>query len=216
MKFVSPIIILTGATDGIARNKSKGKALLEYIKTSNGNAKNVEIWEMDLADLQSVKNFAHKFIKEVGELHMLFNNAGYVGGIDIVKTKDGLEQQFQVNHLAPFLLTLLLLDTMKKSVSIELPGKIAFTSSGLQRIGLMEIKLMNIIVAKELSRVVQNENIKTYALHPGINKTNIKSGADFISSCIITALTYFIAAPVEQGAFNTLYSVLPPQNNDTG
>ncbi|GBC07145.1 hypothetical protein RclHR1_07290007 [Rhizophagus clarus] len=139
---------------------------------------------MDLADLQSVKNFAHKFIKEVGELHMLFNNAGYVGGIDIVKTKDGLEQQFQV-----------LIRTL---------------------LGLMEIKLMNIIVAKELSRVVQNENIKTYALHPGINKTNIKSGADFISSCIITALTYFIAAPVEQGAFNTLYSVLPPQNNDTG
>ena len=59
-----------------ARNKEKGDALLEYIKSSNGNANNVEIWEMDLADLQSVKNFADKFIKEVGELHMLFNNAG--------------------------------------------------------------------------------------------------------------------------------------------
>ena len=59
-----------------ARNKEKGNNLLEYIKSSNGNANNVEIWEMDLADLQSVKNFADKFIKEVGELHMLFNNAG--------------------------------------------------------------------------------------------------------------------------------------------
>jgi short-subunit dehydrogenase len=79
-----------------ARNKEKGNNLLEYIKTSNGNVKNVEIWEMDLSDLQSVKNFANKFIREVGELHMLFNNAGFVAGLEIVKTKDGLEQQFQV------------------------------------------------------------------------------------------------------------------------
>ena len=60
-----------------ARNKEKGNNLLEYIKSSNnGNAKNAEIWEMDLADLQSVKNFADKFINEVGELHILINNAG--------------------------------------------------------------------------------------------------------------------------------------------
>src|SRR3954447_23721139 len=59
-----------------ARNKEKGNNLLEYIKSSNGYANNVEIWEMDLADLQSVKNFANKFINEIGELHILFNNAG--------------------------------------------------------------------------------------------------------------------------------------------
>ena len=59
------------------RNKEKGNNLLEYIKSSNnGNANNTEIWEMDLADLQSVKNFANKFINEVGELHILINNAG--------------------------------------------------------------------------------------------------------------------------------------------
>ncbi|GBC07144.1 hypothetical protein RclHR1_07290006 [Rhizophagus clarus] len=218
-----------------ARNKSKGDALLEYIKTSNENAKNVEIWDMDLADLQSVKNFANKFIGEVGELHMLFNNAGYVGGVEIVKTKDGLEQQFQVNHLAPFLLTLLLLDTMKKSASAELPGKIAFTSSGLQRIGEIDFdnlnlekgaywnpykayantKLMNVIVAKELSSIVQNENIKTYSLHPGVIKTNASSGGDFIVYCIISVVMIF-ASPAEQGAFNTLYPVLSPENKDTG
>src|SRR3984957_3930414 len=59
-----------------ARNKEKGNKVLEFIKSSNGHANNVEIWEMDLADLQSVKNFANKFNNEVGELHMLFNNAG--------------------------------------------------------------------------------------------------------------------------------------------
>ncbi len=65
-----------------ARNMEKGNKLLEYIKSSNGHANNVEIWEMDLADLQSVKNFANKFISEVGELHMLINNAGNKKKID--------------------------------------------------------------------------------------------------------------------------------------
>ena len=59
-----------------ARNIEKGNKLLEYIKSSNGHADNIEIWEMDLADLQTVKDFANKFINEVGELHMLIHNAG--------------------------------------------------------------------------------------------------------------------------------------------
>jgi NAD(P)-dependent dehydrogenase (short-subunit alcohol dehydrogenase family) len=80
-------------------NKEKANNVLEYIKSSNGQSNNVEIWEMDLSDLKSVKNFANKFIREVGELHMLFNNADYVGGIEIVKTKDGLEKQFQVKFI---------------------------------------------------------------------------------------------------------------------
>src|SRR4051794_7456211 len=75
------VIILTGGTDGIgkemakflasfnpkrliipARNKQKGINLLNYIKKENGSSDNVEIWEIDLADLQSVVNFADKFI----------------------------------------------------------------------------------------------------------------------------------------------------------
>lgn len=58
------------------RNRAKGEATLEFIKSRNGHSNNVEVWEMDLADLKSVKSFAEKFIKEVGELHLLFNNAG--------------------------------------------------------------------------------------------------------------------------------------------
>ena len=60
-----------------ARNVEKGESLLKYIRSSNnGHADNVEIWKMDLADLQSVRTFVDKFINEVGELHILINNAG--------------------------------------------------------------------------------------------------------------------------------------------
>ncbi|PKY27421.1 NAD(P)-binding protein [Rhizophagus irregularis] len=249
------VIILTGATDGFgkdmarilagfnpkklilpARNKEKGNNLLEYIKSSNGHANNVEIWEMDLADLQSVKNFANKFINEIGELHILINNAGIMINNQVIKTKDNLELQFQVNHLAPFLLTLLLLDTIKKSVSAELPGKIAFTSSGAQRKGIIDFdnlnlekgaylrplqgysntKLMNVIVAKELSHIVQNENITTYSLHPGVIQSNIGHMNSGISNFFLGLFVKMYEITSEQGATNTLYPVLSPDNKETG
>ncbi|GBB90676.1 hypothetical protein RclHR1_17700001 [Rhizophagus clarus] len=251
------VIILTGATDGIgkemarilagsnpkrlilpARNLEKGNTLLEYIKSSNGNANNVEIWEMDLADLQSVKNFANKFINEVGELHVLINNAGIGIGNQIFKTKDNLELQFQVNHLAHFLLTILLLDTIKKSVSAELPGKIALTSSEGNKFGEIDFdnlnleknnywipfkgygntKLMNVIIAKELNRVIQNENITTYSIHPGIIQTNIGHLNNAFMNFIIRVIFKVTGAEitVEQGAINVLYPVFSSENKDTG
>ncbi|PKK76316.1 NAD(P)-binding protein [Rhizophagus irregularis] len=238
------VIILTGATDGIgkdmarilagfnpkrlvlpARNKEKGNNLLEYIKSSNGHANNVEIWEMDLADLQSVKSFVNKFINEIGELHILFNNAGNKNN-DIVF--------YYVSHL----LTLLLLDTIKKSVSAELPGKIAFTSSGTQRYGKIDFdnsnlekgayfgpfqgyantKLMNIIVTKELSRVVQNknENITTFLLQPGIIQTNLGHMNSGLSNFLQNLFVKMYEIPAEQGAINVLYPVLSPENKETG
>ncbi|PKK76312.1 retinol dehydrogenase 12-like protein [Rhizophagus irregularis] len=249
------VIILTGATDGIgkemarilaksnpkrlilpARNIEKGNKLLEYIKSSNGNANNVEIWEMDLADLQSVKNFANKFIKEVGELHILINNAGLVVQNQIVKTKDNLEIQFQVNHLAQFLLTLLLLDTIKKSVSAELPGKIALTSSEANQFGEIDFdnlnlekgnywnpiksygntKLMKVIVAKELGRLVQNDNITTYSLHPGMISTNINHMNNRYTTYLVNLLAMVFGITAEQGAINTLYPVFSLENKETG
>jgi len=249
------VIILTGATDGIgkdmarilagfnpkrlilpARNKEKGNSLLEYIKSSNGHANNVEIWEMDLADLQSVKDFAYRFINEVGELHILINNAGIWNNREIIKTKDNFEIQFQVNHLAPFLLTLLLLDTIKKSVSAELPGKIAFTSSKNQEFGVIDFdnlnlekgaywnplkcyantKLMNVIVAQELGHIVQDENITTYSLHPGTILTNIAHSKGAFMEFLVKLSAKIIGITAEQGAINTLYPVLSPENKDTG
>ncbi|RGB43027.1 hypothetical protein C1646_750237 [Rhizophagus diaphanus] len=251
------VIILTGATDGIgkemarilslfnpkrlilpARNIKKGNNLLEYIKFSNGHINNIEIWEMDLADLQSVKNFANKFIKEIGELHILINNAGIIIQNQIIKTKDNFELQFQVNHLAPFLLTIMLLDTMKKSVSAELPGKIALTSSEVNKFGEIDFdnlnlekgsylnpfqaygntKLMNVLVTKELSRIVQNENITTYSLHPGVIITNINHlNRNYLNYLLyILLIISRVEITTEQGAINVLYPVLSHENKETG
>ncbi|CAB4435165.1 unnamed protein product [Rhizophagus irregularis] len=251
------VIILTGATDGIgkemakilfgfnpkrlilpARNKEKGNKLLEYLKSSKGHTDNVEIWEMDLADLQSVKTFANKFINEVGELHMLINNAGIETKRQILKTKDNLEIQFQVNHLSQFLLTILLLDTMKKSVSAELPGKIVLTSSRANNFGEIDFdnlnlekgaywnplkgyantKLMNILICKELGRMLQNDHITTYSHHPGVILTNIAhlNTGFSISTFIINTLSRLNGITAEQGATNVLYPEFSLENNETG
>ncbi|CAB4485491.1 unnamed protein product [Rhizophagus irregularis] len=228
------VIILTGATDGIgkemarilslfnpkrlilpARNKVKGNNLLEYIKFSNGHINNIEIWDMDLEDLQSI----------------IVQN-------QIIKTKDNFELQFQVNHLAPFLLTLMLLDTMKKSVSAELPGKIALTSSEANKFGEIDFdnlnlekgsylnpfqaygntKLMNVLVTKELSRIVQNENITTYSLHPGVIITNINHlNRNYLNYLLyILLIISRVEITTEQGAINVLYPVFSHENKETG
>ncbi|CAG8744895.1 6430_t:CDS:2, partial [Cetraspora pellucida] len=156
------VVIITGSTDGVGkslariissynpkrlvlpvRNRKKGEILLEYIKSSkDGNVECVELWDMDMADLHSVKNFADKFIKEVGELHCLWNNAG-VFCQGLVKTKDNFEQQFQVNHLSHFLLTSLLISTIRDTATPESPCKIIHTSSNASKIGKIEYDNLN-------------------------------------------------------------------------
>ncbi|PKB95501.1 NAD(P)-binding protein [Rhizophagus irregularis] len=184
------VIILTGATDGIgkemakilfgfnpkrlilpARNKEKGNKLLEYLKSFKGHTDNVEIWEMDLADLQSVKTFANKFINEVGELHMLINNAGIETKRQILKTKDNLELQFQ-----------------------------------------------NILICKELGRMLQNDHITTYSHHPGVILTNIAhlNTGFSISTFIINTLSRLNGITAEQGATNVLYPEFSLENKETG
>ncbi|GBC07150.1 hypothetical protein RclHR1_07290012 [Rhizophagus clarus] len=250
------VIILTGATDGIgkemakilagfnpkrlilpARNVEKGNSLLEYIKSTNGHTNNVEIWEMDLADLQSVKNFANKFIDEIGELHVLMNNAGVGVQSRVIKTKDNFELQFQVNHLAPFLLTLLLLDTMKKSVSAELSGKVAFTSSISNQFGEIDFDNLNleknnywhpfkgygnsklmVDISKQLGLMVQNDNITTCSLHPGTIQTNI---GRLSSAFLFFLLNMFVkitrtGTTIEQGSINVLYPIFSLENKETG
>lgn len=67
----------------------------------------------DLASLKSIREFVKQFKSEQKELHILVNNAGVMRTPEGSKTKDGFEMQLGVNHLGHFLLTNLLLDTLK-------------------------------------------------------------------------------------------------------
>ena len=126
------IVIITGANTGIGkesaielsklgahivmacRDKNRAETAIEEIKSVTG-LDSYEFMELDLMDLQSVKNFTIKFLSKYQRLDVLVNNAGIMALPKRATTKQGLEAQFGTNHIGHFLLTTLLLDLMKKS-----------------------------------------------------------------------------------------------------
>ena len=150
------------------RDITKGMRAAYEIIESTGN-KEVEAKKVDLSSFQSVRDFAEEVNKDQGAVHILINNAGYMGPFK--KTKDGLENTFQVNCLGHFLLTTMLLDKLKASAPSRIinltsrqhwDGAIDFENlQGQQYYSMMnaynQSKLANIMYTRELSRQLQGE-----------------------------------------------------------
>src|SRR4051812_47152684 len=123
------IVMVTGASSGIGkitaqklaalgatvilvcRNPLQGQAALDEITKAGYQA---ELLLADLSSQASIRQLAADFQRDHDQLHVLINNAG-VMRTEFTRTVDGYEMTFAVNHLAPFLLTHLLLDTLKAS-----------------------------------------------------------------------------------------------------
>src|SRR5947208_15440170 len=119
------ICIVTGANSGIGRatalglaqmgatvvivcrDRARGEAAQSEIKAKSGNNA-VDLLLADLSSQQSIRQLAEKFKQRYSQLHVLINNAG-MSSLRRRETVDGLEVTFAVNHLAPFLLTNVLL-----------------------------------------------------------------------------------------------------------
>ncbi|KAJ7780255.1 hypothetical protein DFH07DRAFT_1026479 [Mycena maculata] len=95
------------------RSQSKGQAAVEKLKAATGYAK-AELWIIDLADFESVRQFADKFERDGGRLDIFVANAA-VALLKYEATKNGWETSIQVNHLSTSLLALLLLPSMIKT-----------------------------------------------------------------------------------------------------
>ncbi|XP_038175947.1 retinol dehydrogenase 14 [Arvicola amphibius] len=142
--------------------------------------------ELDLASLRSVRAFCQELLQEEPRLDVLINNAG-IFQCPYMKTEDGFEMQFGVNHLGHFLLTNLLLGLLKSSA----PSRIVVVSSKLYKYGDINFedlnseqsynksfsysrsKLANILFTRELARRLEGTNVTVNVLHPGIVRTNL-------------------------------------------
>jgi len=140
-------IVVTGGNSGIgyqaalqfARKKAhtilacrsldKANAAAAQISASNPGA-TVEVMELDLSSLASIRNFADAFHKSQRNLDALVNNAG-VMALPYRKTVDGFEMQFGTNHLGHFALTGLLLDALLAADG----ARVVNVSSGAHRMG---------------------------------------------------------------------------------
>lgn len=197
----SRTIVITGASDGIGASAARILVARGYhVVVVGRSATKTEAvahelgtpWYVaDFAHLDSVRELAERLRTDVGRIDLLANNAGGVFGPDRVETEDGHEMTFQVDYLAPFLLTRLLLDRL-----VEARGCVINTSSVANRLfGDVDIndldaragtfnarraygtaKLEQILFTKELDRRYRAQHLSSAAFHPGV------IGSSFASS----------------------------------
>ncbi len=169
----------------VCRNRESAEAALMEIKEQSGNEQ-LELMLCDLSSLKEVQSLADEFKRKHEKLDVLINNAGVVPWKRTL-TEDGLELTLVVNHLAPFLLTHLLLDVLKASV----PSRIINVASGLHKMASIdfddlqsekkfggfhaysEAKLAFLIFSYELAKRLEGTGVTVNALHPGVVRTNL-------------------------------------------
>ncbi len=169
----------------VCRNPERGESARAEIAHQSGND-SVHLQISDLASQADIRKLAQEITMQFDRLHCLINNAAVVPAQREV-TVEGLEMQFAVNHLAPFLLTYLLLDLLRTSA----PARIVTVSSDLHHSARLEFddlqlersykrgraynqsKLANVLFSMELGRRLAGSGVTTNALHPGVIATNI-------------------------------------------
>ncbi len=164
------------------RNRDKGEKAQEEIILRSGNS-SVDLLLADLCSLQEVTDLAQQVVERYERLHVLVNNAGMFS-VGRRRTVDGFEKTFAVNYLAPFLLTNLLLDLLKKSA----PSRIVNVSSVSHYTGHIDFdklvagswmnaysnsKLALVLFTYELARRLNGTGVTANCLHPGTVATNI-------------------------------------------
>lgn len=235
-------ILITGATSGIGyeasivlareghrvvmvgRDQSKTERCVAEVKQKSGAA-NVEYLLGDFTSLASVRALAEDFLKKYDRLDVLVNNAGTVYDNRTV-TVDGFEATWAVNHLAPFLLTELLLERVVKSA----PARIVMVSSVGHYRGSMELddigyekggyfimgayarsKLANVLMTRGLAKRLEGKGVTVNALHPGAVATNIWSRAPRWSQPILAVVKGLFMISPQKGAQTITYLATSPE-----
>ncbi len=175
---------------GACRRVHAGEAAFASFGRLPGSA---QIMQLDLASLNSVRQFAEDFLGRHERLDALVNNAGLVTAEG--RSEDGFEIQFATNHLGHFLLTELLLDMLKASAPSRIvclssvvhagrgqPVTIDFDDLHFDRkpysamAAYAQSKLANVLHAKELARRLEGTNVTAFSVHPGWVRSNFGAG----------------------------------------
>jgi NAD(P)-dependent dehydrogenase (short-subunit alcohol dehydrogenase family) len=194
-------IVITGASDGIgaagARQLHKDGNRVVIVGRSPQKTRAIadelgaDYLIADFTALDDVRKLAADLDNAYPRIDVLVNNAGGIFG-DRTKTVDGFEKTFQINHLAPFLLTDLLMDKLLVSRATV----IQTSSSGARLFGKLNlddldhdrdftpqlaygtVKLENILFTKELHRRYHAQGLAAAAFHPGMVATSFATDSD--------------------------------------
>lgn len=208
----------------VARNQKKAETVRAEIIRESGNEL-VELLIGDLENLADIRKVATTYLDKKISLHLLINNAGVVNGRRQL-TIDGFEGMFGVNHLAPFLLTGMLLDSLKSAA----PARIVNVASDAHRfvkgldfddlqseLGAFPTmkkygasKLCNIYFTRELARRLKDSGVTVNAVHPGWVATGLGGQNGFMGKVLTVVQKPFARSP-EKGAESSIYVATSPR-----
>jgi len=169
-----------------ARDVAKAEGVASAIRASKADA-SVEVAAVELGSLPSIRAFAEAVRARHRAIHLLVNNAG-VMACPLARTEQGFESQFGTNHLGHFLLTGLLLPSLRAAA----PARVVCVSSSGHRFSTVNLddpnyekraydkwesygqaKTANIWHALELDRREQARGVRAFAIHPGMIVTEL-------------------------------------------
>ena len=209
------------------RNAEKAETAAQGLRAGKGS---VEVRQLDLASLASIRQFSEQLLADGVELDGLMNNAGLMA-LDYSRTEDGFETQIGVNHLGHFALTGLLLPSLTKrpnsrivnvSSMGHIPGKIHLDDLMCDRRrysrwgAYFQSKLANILFTNELERRLRETSSTTIALaaHPGTARTELGKTGTSTTNFVMRRLTPVLTRTGVQGCEAQVRAMVDP--NATG
>jgi len=239
-------VLVTGGTSGIGRATAIGLATMgahlaitgrdrgrtegaaREIRAAGGGQ--VDVFVADLSSQSALRRLADEVLQSLSRIDVLVNNVGGYWNTRHV-TVDGLERTFAVNHLAPFLLTNLLLDRLRHSA----PARVVTVSSNAQAMGRIDFddlqgersysgaraynqsKLANVLFTYELARRLPATSVTANVLHPGVVRTSF--GAEDpgrAQRLFIPFVRPFMKAPARGAATSIQVAAAPDLERLTG
>ncbi|XP_059013905.1 dehydrogenase/reductase SDR family member on chromosome X isoform X1 [Mustela lutreola] len=246
------VAVVTGGTDGIGyatarhlarlgmrviiagNNTGKAQEAVRQIQEETLNDK-VEFLYCDLASLKSIRQFVQTFKKKKIPLHVLVNNAG-VMMVPQRRTRDGFEEHFGLNYLGHFLLTNLLLDTMKESGSPGCCARVLTVSSATHYIAELDMedlqgsrsysphgayaqsKLALVLFTYHLQRLLaaQGSPVTANVVDPGVVNTDLYRHVFWGMRLIKKLFSWWFFKTPDEGAWTSVYAAVTPDLEGIG
>src|SRR3954447_61760 len=232
-------VLVTGGTHGIGkataaglaargarvaitgRDRGRADAAAAEIRADGGPP--VDVFVADMSSQAEVRRLAAEVLASLPRLDVLVNNVGGFWNSRHV-TADGLERTFALNHLAPFLLTHLLVGRLRESA----PARVVTVSSDAQRMGRIDFddlqgerswsaqraynqsKLANVLFTYELARRLQGADVTANVLHPGLVRSGFGAEEPGRFQRVITPFAGLIMKTPEQGAEPPIHLACAP------